>query len=92
METPRGVLPTRPLATVATLLTFVTLTSCSPPDRARAELTRRGVELSTAAFHHFKDRDSLFADDSHFTKEGHDLAAEIILRRLKPWIPIGEGC
>ena len=41
---------------------------------------------------HFKDRDTLFANDSHFTHEGHKMAAEIILRRLKPWIPIGEGC
>jgi lysophospholipase L1-like esterase len=35
---------------------------------------------------HFKDRDDFFADESHFTEEGHALAAEIVLQRLQPWI------
>lgn len=32
----------------------------------------------------FKTRDDLFADESHFTADGHSLAAKILLQRLRP--------
>jgi lysophospholipase L1-like esterase len=35
---------------------------------------------------HFKDRENFFADESHFTDEGHELAAEIVLEHLQPWV------
>jgi lysophospholipase L1-like esterase len=34
----------------------------------------------------FRDRRGYFADESHFTREGHQLAAELILSRLAPLI------
>jgi lysophospholipase L1-like esterase len=34
----------------------------------------------------FRDRRGYFADESHFTREGHQLAAELILSRLAPVI------
>jgi len=40
---------------------------------------------------HFKDREDCFADESHFTTEGHRLAAEIILEEIRPLLPIGAS-
>lgn len=40
------------------------------------------IDLYTA----FRDRRGYFADESHFTKEGHRLAAELILSQLAPLI------
>jgi len=34
----------------------------------------------------FKDRTDLFADESHFTAEGHQLAARIVFDHLRPLI------
>ncbi|MEZ5319126.1 MAG: GDSL-type esterase/lipase family protein [Vicinamibacterales bacterium] len=34
----------------------------------------------------FRDRDDLFADESHFTDEGHALAAGVILEGLRPYL------
>jgi lysophospholipase L1-like esterase len=39
---------------------------------------------------HFKDRDALFTDESHFNPEGHRLAAEIVYQRIQPFLR-GEG-
>jgi len=38
-------------------------------------------------YSHFKDREDLFADESHFTIEGHALAAEFIYEQIKPLLP-----
>lgn len=35
-------------------------------------------------YSYFKDQDKLFSDESHFTREGHELAASIVLQPLKP--------
>lgn len=50
-------------------------------DVARAE----GVPFIDV-YSFFKGRDELFADESHFTEEGHRLAAELILEQLRPVI------
>lgn len=50
-------------------------------DVARAE----GVPFIDV-YSFFKGRDELFADESHFTDEGHRLAAELILEQLRPII------
>ena len=34
----------------------------------------------------FKGRDGLFADESHFTADGHILAAQLIAQELRPII------
>jgi lysophospholipase L1-like esterase len=39
---------------------------------------------------HFKGRRELFADESHFTAQGHDLAAEIVLAELGPFFGTGK--
>jgi lysophospholipase L1-like esterase len=39
---------------------------------------------------HFKDRDDLFTDESHFNAEGHRLAAEIVYQRIQPFLR-GKG-
>lgn len=36
---------------------------------------------------HFKDRDELFADESHFNVTGHRLAAALVIERLRPFLP-----
>jgi lysophospholipase L1-like esterase len=41
-------------------------------------------------YSHFKDRGEFFHDESHFTRTGHLLAAEIIGERLRP-VLAGEG-
>jgi lysophospholipase L1-like esterase len=38
-------------------------------------------------YSHFKGRDDLFADESHFTAPGHAIAAEIVLEALQPLLP-----
>jgi lysophospholipase L1-like esterase len=35
---------------------------------------------------YFKDRESLFDDESHFNSEGHELAAAIVYRHIQPLI------
>jgi lysophospholipase L1-like esterase len=35
---------------------------------------------------HFKGRREYFADESHFTGEGHDLAARVVLTELEPFL------
>ena len=37
-------------------------------------------------YSYFKKRDEFFADESHFTNQGHELAAEIVLDRIRPWV------
>jgi lysophospholipase L1-like esterase len=39
---------------------------------------------------YFKDRETLFDDESHFTSEGHELAAAIVYRHLQPLIRRGS--
>ncbi len=38
-------------------------------------------------YSHFKGRDELFADESHFNARGHERAAEIVLETLEPLLP-----
>ena len=40
---------------------------------------------------HFKDRDMLFSDESHFNVAGHRRAATLVLERLRPFLPPTEG-
>ncbi|MGH9460835.1 MAG: SGNH/GDSL hydrolase family protein [Vicinamibacteria bacterium] len=35
---------------------------------------------------HFKDREDVFTDESHFNPEGHRLAAQIVYQRIQPFI------
>ncbi len=37
-------------------------------------------------FSFFKERDALFADESHFTEEGHRQAAAVVFEHLRPWL------
>ena len=37
-------------------------------------------------YSHFKGRADLFADESHFTVEGHELAARLLLQELRPYL------
>ncbi len=39
---------------------------------------------------HFRERDELFVDDSHFNPEGHRLAAQIVYERIQPFLR-GDG-
>jgi lysophospholipase L1-like esterase len=39
---------------------------------------------------YFKDRETLFEDESHFTGEGHELAASIVYRHIQPLIRRGS--
>lgn len=38
-------------------------------------------------YSHFKGRRKFFADESHFTAQGHDLAARIVLAEISPLLP-----
>ena len=38
-------------------------------------------------YSHFKGREEFFADESHFTGEGHRKAAEVVLESLEPLLP-----
>lgn len=55
-------------------------------NEATAEVaTQRGVML-VDVYSFFKDRDDLFADESHFTDEGHRLAAATIFDHIRPLV------
>ena len=51
-----------------------------------AEVARDTDVPLVDVYSYFKDRTELFADESHFTAEGHELAADIIFDHLKPLI------
>lgn len=56
-------------------------------NEATAEIAaERSVPL-VDFYSHFKGRRELFADESHFTAEGHERAARIVLSELKPVLP-----
>ena len=35
----------------------------------------------------FKDEEEYFADECHFTEDGHNLAAKRILKKIEPMLP-----
>jgi len=37
-------------------------------------------------YHLFKNKDQLFSDESHFTEEGHQIAAGIVREHVLPWL------
>lgn len=53
---------------------------------ATAEVAARLNVPFVDVYSYFKGRDSLFADESHFTAEGHRLAAAVILDHIRPLI------
>ncbi len=38
-------------------------------------------------YEHFRDRPECFADECHFTRQGHELAAELIFEGIRPLVP-----
>lgn len=62
------------------------------PDYAAAtvEVGREHRVMVIDVFSSFKGRDDLFADESHFTEEGHRLAADLIVDSLRPLLVPGQ--
>jgi lysophospholipase L1-like esterase len=56
---------------------------------ATAEVASEEGVLLVDVYAVFKERDELFADESHFTREGHELAASVIADHLRPLLPAG---
>jgi len=54
---------------------------------ATREVGKRGGVPVVDIYSHFKGRKQYFVDESHFTKEGHQLAAKIISDRIMPLVP-----
>jgi lysophospholipase L1-like esterase len=54
---------------------------------ATAEVAGEEGVLLVDLYSFFKDRDALFADESHFTAEGHQLAGSVIADHLRPLLP-----
>jgi lysophospholipase L1-like esterase len=53
---------------------------------ATADVARQTGVPIVDVYSFFKDRTDLFADESHFTAEGHQLAARIVFDHLRPLI------
>jgi lysophospholipase L1-like esterase len=51
---------------------------------ATVEVAARHRVTLVDVYSFFKNRDALFADESHFTAEGHQLAAAVILDHIRP--------
>jgi lysophospholipase L1-like esterase len=58
---------------------------------ATADIAREQSVPLIDVYSFFKGRDELFADESHFTAEGHVLAAQVVFDRLKPVIAAVAG-
>ncbi len=55
-----------------------------------AEVAKRLDLPLVDLYTHFRDRDELFVDESHFNPEGHRLAAQIVHQHIQPFVR-GEG-
>jgi lysophospholipase L1-like esterase len=53
---------------------------------ATVDVAREQGVMAIDVYSFFKGRDDLFADESHFTEEGHRLAAALVLDHLRPLI------
>lgn len=58
---------------------------------ATIEVAQKNDLVLIDVFQEFDGKEELFADESHFTKEGHDLAAQFIAEALKPVIDQAKG-
>lgn len=62
-------------------------------NQATLDVAEEQSVLAVDVYSFFKGMDELFADESHFTDQGHELAAAIVLEHLRPWLgrPAGDG-
>jgi lysophospholipase L1-like esterase len=60
-------------------------------NRATVEVGEAEKALVVDIYSFFKDEDRFFSDESHFTLEGHQRAADILATHLRPWARSKRG-